>query len=241
MSILVTAYNTESYLPRCLDSIRAQTLDDWECVCVDNGSTDGSGKVMDEYAKKDSRFVVAHKEYGEQGAGRNAALDAARGEYVGFVDSDDWIETETYDLALAAAKRTGADIVQWSGVDEMANGPVQPKMPPEGFFDPVSGYEEYFSYHVTNKLFSRAFIKNSGERFYEGVIQGDDAAFSAATYPLAEKCFFLARALYHYDVTRESSVMNNKTMERLLGECIGIKAALESAAAKRPGCLDGGV
>ena len=111
MSIIVPVYNVEDYLRRCLDSIERQTLAAWECICVDDGSPDGCGAILDEYAAKDSRFVAIHQENAGVSVARNAGIDAARAEYIGFVDPDDWIESDTYELALEAARRTGADIV----------------------------------------------------------------------------------------------------------------------------------
>lgn len=94
ISIIVPVYNVEKYLRRCLDSIVAQTFTDWECICVDDGSPDNSGKILDEYAVKDKRFVIIHKENGGVSSARNAGLDIARGEYVTFCDSDDWVEAD---------------------------------------------------------------------------------------------------------------------------------------------------
>lgn len=92
ISIIVPVYKVEKYLNRCLDSIIAQTFTDWECILIDDGSPDNSGKNCDEYAKKDERFVVIHQENAGVSAARNAGLDIAKGEYITFVDSDDWVE-----------------------------------------------------------------------------------------------------------------------------------------------------
>lgn len=94
ISVIVPVYKVERYLPRCLDSIVAQTFTDWECILIDDGSPDNSGAICDEYAKQDSRFVVIHQENAGVSAARNAGLDAARGEWIAFVDSDDWVELE---------------------------------------------------------------------------------------------------------------------------------------------------
>ena len=88
-SIIIPVYNVAPYLRECLDSVLAQTFTDWEAICVDDGSTDGSGAILDEYAAKDKRFNVIHQTNAGVGAARNAALDAAQGEYVWFVDGDD--------------------------------------------------------------------------------------------------------------------------------------------------------
>lgn len=92
ISIIVPVYKVEKYLNRCLDSIIAQTFTDWECILIDDGSPDNSGKICDEYAKKDVRFVVIHQENAGVSAARNAGLDIAKSEYITFVDSDDWVE-----------------------------------------------------------------------------------------------------------------------------------------------------
>lgn len=113
ISIIVPVYKVEQYLHKCLDSILAQTFTDWECILIDDGSPDNSGKICDEYAQKDSRFRVIHQENAGVSAARNAGLNAALGEWIGFVDSDDWIEPETYETALNAANKYCADIIQW--------------------------------------------------------------------------------------------------------------------------------
>ena len=93
LSIIIPTYNSASVLPKALDSIVCQTFTDWECILVDDGSPDRSGKICDEYAEKDKRFRVFHQENAGVSAARNKGLDEAKGEYVNFVDSDDWVET----------------------------------------------------------------------------------------------------------------------------------------------------
>lgn len=92
ISIIVPVYNVERYLPKCLDSIQAQTFTDFEAVLVDDGSTDGSGRICDEYATKDKRFKVIHKENGGVSSARNKGLEECRGQWCCFVDSDDWLD-----------------------------------------------------------------------------------------------------------------------------------------------------
>ena len=93
ISILVPVYKVEKYLERCLDSILAQTFTDWECILIDDGSPDNSGKICDEYAKKDERFVVLHHESNKgSAAARNTAFNKASADYFICVDSDDWVE-----------------------------------------------------------------------------------------------------------------------------------------------------
>src|SRR5690242_7052248 len=92
VSVVVPVYNVEKYLPRCIESICKQTLSDLEIILVDDGSTDRSGEICEEYAKADQRIIVIHQENGGGGVARNAGIARATSPYVGFVDSDDWIE-----------------------------------------------------------------------------------------------------------------------------------------------------
>ena len=111
ISIIVPVYKVEQYLRRCLDSILAQTFTDWECILIDDGSPDKSGAICDEYASRDSRFCVIHQENKGVSAARNAGLDAARGQWIGFVDSDDWCEKEMYEHLYSSALNQDVDVV----------------------------------------------------------------------------------------------------------------------------------
>ena len=111
ISVIVPVYNVEEYLPRCVDSILAQTYANLEIILVDDGTKDASDRICDEYARKDSRVRVIHKENGGLSSARNAGLEAASGEYLAFVDSDDWIEPETYETLLGLALREQVKLV----------------------------------------------------------------------------------------------------------------------------------
>lgn len=95
ISVIVPVYNVEKYLSRCIDSIISQTFSDFELILVDDGSTDSSGKICDEYGKKDGRVKVIHKRNGGLSSARNCGLENAKGNYICFVDSDDWISSVT--------------------------------------------------------------------------------------------------------------------------------------------------
>ena len=110
VSIVVPVYNAGRYLPRCLDSIAAQTYGDIEVILVDDGSTDSSGSICDRYCTRDGRFRVIHQENKWLAEARNAGLSAARGDYVYFVDSDDWIHPQAVETLLAAIGKTGCEV-----------------------------------------------------------------------------------------------------------------------------------
>ena len=111
ISIITPVYNTSKYLRRCLDSILAQTYQDWELLLIDDGSTDGSDTICDDYAKSDSRIRVFHKPNDGVASVRQLGVVEAQGEYSIHIDSDDWIEPEMLEALFDEAKRTDADIV----------------------------------------------------------------------------------------------------------------------------------
>lgn len=111
ISVIVPVYNVEAYLPRCVDSILAQTYRHLEVILVDDGTKDNSDKICDAYAARDPRVKVIHKENGGLSSARNAGIDIAGGEYLAFVDSDDWIEPDTYAHMLNAARKYGVKLV----------------------------------------------------------------------------------------------------------------------------------
>lgn len=117
ISVIVPVYNVEKYLGKCVDSILAQTYENLEIILVEDGTRDGCGAICDAYAAQDPRVRVIHKENGGLSSARNAGMDIARGEYFGFVDSDDWIEPETYETLLNLAEKYDADLVSGSRYD----------------------------------------------------------------------------------------------------------------------------
>lgn len=114
ISVIVPIYNMESLLPRCLDSLAAQTLRDLEIICVDDGSTDGSGGIVRKYASGDSRFRLITQENSGRAEARNAGIRAAAAPYLGFADPDDYVEPDMYERLYRLAEESGADMVQCS-------------------------------------------------------------------------------------------------------------------------------
>ena len=110
ISIIVPVYNVERYLGKCINSILNQTFADFELILVDDGSTDRSGYICDDYKKKDNRIKVIHKENGGLSSARNAGLDIAKEKYIGFVDSDDFINKNMYEFLYKDIKVNNSDI-----------------------------------------------------------------------------------------------------------------------------------
>ena len=221
ISVIVPVYNTARYLARCLDSIAAQTFADWECICVDDGSPDESGAMLDAYARRDARFRVIHQENGGVSRARNAGLDAARGEWIAFVDSDDWVEPETYELAWNAAQTHGADLVQWDYVFEDNGKRIVGLFLAEGPFS-VSKNATYFCPSMCHKLVLRKLIYDNHLLFPENIRLSEDRLFSFQCSLLARRAFHLNRALYHY-TANASSASHNMTREMILEEVEVVK------------------
>lgn len=113
VSIIVPVYKAEKYIKRCVDSIIAQTFSDWELLLIDDGSPDRSGEIIEDYAKADARVRVFHKENGGVSSARNLGLDNAQGEYLTFVDADDWIDADNLAVCLPVIEQNRLDVLQF--------------------------------------------------------------------------------------------------------------------------------
>ncbi len=114
ISVIIPVYNVEKYLRRCLDSVLGQTFTDWQAICVNDGSPDGSAAILSEYAARDSRFVIVDKENGGLSDARNAGMAVATGDYILYLDSDDFIHPQTMEIAYTLAMRDKSDIVSFT-------------------------------------------------------------------------------------------------------------------------------
>lgn len=213
VSILVPCYNVERYLEQCLGSLKAQTLQDIEVICINDGSTDSTAAIIDRFCAEDARFRVIEKENSGYGASMNRGLDAARGTYVGILESDDFCELETFERLHAAAERTAADAVKanfffyWS-TEEPHNrkneliGAQTPEV-----VEPAS-YPELFWYmpSIWSALYRRDFLQENGIRFLETPgASYQDLSFTFKVWACASKVALLSDAFVHYRQDNEAS------------------------------------
>ena len=208
VSIIVPVYNTEKYLPKCLDSILAQTFADFECLLIENGSNDNSGKICDDYAAKDFRIKVVHQKGKGVSFARNTALDMASGQWIVFVDSDDWIEPDLVETALKTAEEHPADIIQWNYVSEGGKEVRDTERLQPGPFV-ISADKEFPSWFamIWSRMYSRALIDKNRIRFDTELFFGEDGLFSVQALACAKTIWNSDKALYHY-VDRTDSVIN---------------------------------
>lgn len=202
ISVIVPVYNTGKYLRRCVDSILAQTYTDFELLLIDDGSTDGSGAICDEYAAFDSRVCVFHKPNGGVSSARNLGLDHARGEWIAFVDSDDWIEPEY--LACLFSNINGADL---SICDFRIKGSseIWPDKIASGFIhteELANFYADTFPYcYLTApwiKLFRKSIIDSHNIRFNERISTIEDTIFVLEYLRWVESISCTDKKLYNY-------------------------------------------
>ena len=207
LSVIVPVYNVEKYLEECVDSLLNQTLSDLEIFLVDDGSTDRSGAIADRFAKEyPDRVHTLHLENGGQGRARNAALPMAQGDYIGFVDSDDWIERDMYEKMLDRAEKTGADVVVCDFLEHYADGREQTL--PACFQDhPLSAAGS-----SCNKIFRRSLVGDL--RFPEGLWY-EDFYFSAVMLLRSKRTEFIPEPLYVYRRGQESTMHNNNARKNL--------------------------
>ena len=179
VSVIVPVYNIEDCLKRCVDSIRSQDYRNLEILLVDDGSTDQSGILCDRMAKEDDRIRVFHKENGGSSSARNLGIKEAKGEWIGFVDSDDWIDAGMYRLLLQEAKRSGADIAQASRDEIDGDGNRRPDVcipPKKVTFCPARDFLRELLLHRGDCSFCTKLVRRKlfeKRRFPEGKLNED--------------------------------------------------------------------
>lgn len=212
MSVIIPVYNAEKYLRGCMDSVLGQTLRELEVICVDDGSTDGSAAILEEYAEKDSRVRVLRQENKGAGAARNLGIDAARGEYAAFIDADDWVEKSYCSELVQCADEHSSDIVvcRAQRFDDATGKPLpsdwmlkEQYIPGKAFTpEDIKKFIFQFTYgQVWDKLFRRDFINANGIRF-PGIRAAEDTSFAYISLLSAKRIAVQPSVLIHYRVNR---------------------------------------
>ncbi len=212
ISIIVPVFNIEDYIAECIESIRKQTCHNLQIILVDDGSSDNSGKICDAYAQTDRRIEVIHQNNGGLVSARKSGLKAAKGQYIGFVDGDDYIEEEMYRRLMEEAERTGADLVH-SGYWENARKRVPDKkkdisLPSDKkrMLEAVLLAPEAYgiSYSIWSKLFRAELIKKSYMRVPNQCSYGEDVINLCICLLECENIVLLEEAFYCYRIRKDS-------------------------------------
>ncbi len=220
ISIIVPVYNVEDYLGRCLDSILNQSFKDIEIIVVNDGSTDNSGIICDNYSKKNSIIKVIHKKNGGLSSARNRGLEVAQGKYIGFVDSDDWIDKYMYEKLYNLCEDRNADIGICNFFRNESNRNVDDEVITE--LNNINGIRELFKgnlyrFSACNKLFKKSCFTNI--TFPEGRVH-EDLSTTYKVFANADKVVHTKYRGYFYFI-RENSILTSKYNEKRLDVFIG--------------------
>ncbi len=212
ISVIVPIYNTKDYLRKCLDSIAHQTYKNLEIICVDDGSDDGSEEIVDEIAAGDSRFIVIHQENGGESRARNVGLRLTTGEYVAFVDCDDWLEADMYSTLVSLMEKNTLDIAA-CGYTKDENNISTEAINIGNVKKGIISQEEMLRYvyqrdkyravtgYIWCKLFKKEVLRDdNGEwiLFDEGLALGGDILFFAEAALRSYRFMYIPKSFYHY-------------------------------------------
>ena len=214
ISIIVPVFNVSKYLEQCMESIVGQSYKNLEIILVDDGSTDDSGVMCDDYADKDERIIVIHKKNGGLSDARNAGLQVATGEYIGFVDSDDWIESDMYERMYSLCEEYGLDMVAARYCEEAEGDCQVNEWTYSERFEVVTGkrLNEIFAmghedYVISTSVWDRLYRKELLQDIYFPVGKKyEDICFSTKVFLRVKKAGYLDVPMYHYRI-RANSIM----------------------------------
>lgn len=216
ISVIIPVYNVSKYLKQCVDSVLNQTYRNLEIILVDDGSTDCSGVICDQYAQTDQRVIVIHKENGGLSDARNTGLEVAKGEYIGFVDSDDFIHPDMYKILSKLLEEKKADIASanWqSFFDGKENDICESRTGKVLVFEHIESLEFLIygkdKYKISFSVWDRLYRKNVVENFYfpKGKCY-EDIVWSAKVFYEAKKYVYIDKDLYYYR-RRDDSIVGS--------------------------------
>ncbi len=224
ISVIVPVYNAEKYFDICVQSIADQTYKNLEIILVDDGSPDNCPAICDKWAKKDSRIKVIHKENGGVSSARNTGIENANGAYIGFVDSDDYIELDMIEALHKLVKQDDFDVAVCNNYNRNAadeiyalGGDYKDSVHRgKGVLEAFVKGEDFDPFSNCNKLFKMSLIKSKNIRFDENVKYGEDFLFNYMFFREAEKCVSVAKCFYNYRIGRCGSATSNITRESVM-------------------------
>ncbi len=230
ISVIIPVYNAQKYLKKCLDSVLSQTYTNYEVILVNDGSTDSSGSICDEYVSKYDSFTVIHKTNGGASTARNEGIRRATGEYIFFLDSDDWIEECALEKLIKTANIEGADLVfcEATAIDDEKNIELEGNYGYKKFYktgNPYQIMEEMMNnkeFHVAiwMLLVKRKIFTDNNLFFKEGIIY-EDMIISYQFFCLANRASHVREKLY-FRRYRDNSVMTSKKTEKNLISAITV-------------------
>ena len=228
ISAVVPIYKTKEHLLRdCIVSLMRQTLKDIEIILVDDGSPDICGSICDEYAAQDGRIQVIHKKNEGVSVARNVGIECSKGEYVTFVDADDWIEQQAFETAYKIARENKVDVLQWTYIwhrgrktenynpvfleSGLLNNNQLEEIRLKAIIDTHPSFSCNCGFAAGSpwaKLYNKEFLIQNNLRFVPGLTRSQDRIFNLFTYNVAKKIYYLNEPFYHYIANDASAVVS---------------------------------
>lgn len=202
VSVIVPIYNSGPWLARCIDSLTRQTMGNIQIILVDDGSTDNSGEIAEQYAESDKRITVVRQKNMGVAVARNAGLDIAKGEYVGFVDSDDFVDRDYFQTLCDAARKSGADFVRGKAKVVSMDGGTAPMDQP---FEEIKKNRGWLMGCCWATLYRRGFLEENKIRFPDGVIVSQDWVFHVKVICQTDRIELVEKDSYYNYIRRENS------------------------------------
>ncbi len=227
ISVIIPIYNVEEYLRECIDSVLNQTYQNFEIILVDDGSTDSSGTICDEYVDKDDRVSVVHQKNAGPSKTRNTGLENATGKYIYFLDSDDYIEKNALELLINTAESNDADLVFFDALSFADDGSeVKQGYFVNGTYESKSGYEMLTELHnnkdyhcsVVLLFINRTLLNSNNIRFLESAYCSEDMLFTYKVFCSSKKAAQCKHTLYHRRY-RSLSIVTSKKSQRHFRSC----------------------
>lgn len=233
VSVIIPAYNIEDYIGRCLDSVLSQTYKNLEIIVIDDGSSDCTGEILDDYEKKNHRMKAIHKENGGVSSARNIGIDRANGDYIGFVDGDDWVDPKLFETLVKLINEENADIAHCGyqmvfpdRVDYYYNtGKRVIQTKEQGLKDLLAG--EMIEPALYNKLYKRELFENV--RLNENLKINEDLDVNYRLFKKSQKSIYYDLPLYSYMIRKNSATGSNtvirknedslKVLEQIKNDC----------------------
>ena len=225
ISVIIPVYNIEGYLPKCLETIAAQTYQNLEIILVDDGSSDSSGQICEDFAKVDNRAVIIHQQNMGLWAARNTGKKAAKGDYLMFIDGDDYMNLDTiriahnainsnggYDLAIYSYKKTDSlnEIIEEEGKNELR------ELTSNDLFEELCFRRNWIIFECQwNKLYRRSVVEDIWHKPYE---RSQDVDFNIQVYLKVKRAVWILRELYYY-VQRSTSLVHQSESRDIKFEC----------------------
>ena len=244
VSVIVPFYNDEKYVSDCLESLRDQTMKELQIICVNDGSQDNSRSIVEEFSKYDERIEIIDKENGGLSSARNVGISRAKGKYLMFLDSDDYLDLDSIRYLYTVAEQDDTDIIDFDAVaffetkeDEEKNSNYKSFYERKYNSNEVCLGEEYFSECIQNNDFKpsvclhfmkTSFIKDNGITFYEGILH-EDNLFTLQSLLMATRVKYINKKYYYRRVHEDSIMTRETTMKNIYGYFVTIYFMLDFA------------